>query len=81
MDQVILSRLPPDVWQRVERAGVEVWAVPEVEGSDVDALIKLWLDFRFFSWEPNFGLRVDLAEIRDFWTSQTGESKNLYMVR
>lgn len=81
MDAVILARLPPEIWQRVERAAVEVWAIPEVESSDVDALIEVWREFRLVSWASNFESIVDLAELRDFWLGQTGQSRDLYMVK
>jgi hypothetical protein len=81
MDQVILSRLPAALWRRVERAAVEVWAIPEVESSDVDALIEIWRDFRLVGWEPNFESTVDLAEVRQFWTGKTGKARDLYLLR
>ncbi len=81
MDQIILSRLPLDVWKRVERAAVEVWALPEVESSDVHTLLDVWRDFRLISWDVDLRSVVSLDEVRDFWTGQTGRFRDLYLVR
>lgn len=81
MDQVILARLPLELWGRVERAVVEVWALPEVQRSDVGTLVDIWRDFRVISWDADLNSRVDLEEVQDFWTGQTGRWKDLYIVR
>jgi FkbM family methyltransferase len=81
MDAFILSRIPRRIWERVERAAIEVWAFPEVAREDVERLISLWGAFEYISWEPTLKARIDLTEIADFWTSKSGSERNLFLSR
>jgi len=81
MDALILSRIPNTVWQRCERAVIEVWALPEIKESDVVRLVKMLGGFENISWNPlcDEGERVSLDELVAFWLSKTGKSKNLFL--
>lgn len=75
MDRVILARLPLEVWSRVEPEVVEVWALLEIERSNLDTLVDIWRDFRVISWDAHSNSRGDLEEVEDFWTGEPGRWK------
>lgn len=80
MDALILSRLPINIWFSTERAVIEVWALPEINVQDVDKLLTMWTNLDF-SWTSDFRIRIGLNEIRDFWLSNSGLSKNLFLTK
>lgn len=53
-DALILSRIPTEVWMRVNAAVVEVWAIPEIN----DAEVAKWLEIC-----QEFALSVHLGEM------------------
>jgi FkbM family methyltransferase len=79
MDAVILSRIPSRIWQKVECAVVEVWAVNEINEYDVDILLPLFQGFEFVSWVPNINQKVKISEIRTFWLGKTKAHRNLFL--
>ena len=81
MDAFILSRISSEIWNRVERAAVEVWAFPEVQCEDVTRLLSLWGEFENVSWEPTLETKVELSEVAEFWTSKSGRERNLFLSR
>ena len=80
MDALILSRLPINIWLSTERAVIEVWALPQINAQDVDKLLIMWSNLDF-SWTSDFRIRIGLNEIREFWLSNSGLSKNLFLTK
>jgi hypothetical protein len=81
-DAKILSRIPPKAWSSINSAVIEVWALPEVELSDVERLIGIWRDlakFKFYS-SSNTSIELTLEEIELLWGSKSGKSMNLRLV-
>ena len=78
MDALILSRIPNRIWEKVERAIIEVWALPEISDQDVTNLLLMCQHFKFRSWEPKFQSALELSEIREFWLGKSGNVRNLY---
>ena len=81
LDASILSKIPSDMWTKVQRAVIEVWAIPEVQEADVDALLPSLEDFPIVAWDAEIDTAVSIAEVRDFWLSRSGESRNLFLRR
>jgi len=81
-DAKILSRIPPKAWSSINSAVIEVWALPEVELSDIGRLIGIWRDlakFKFYS-SSNASIELTLEEIELLWGSKSGKSMNLRLV-
>jgi FkbM family methyltransferase len=81
-DAKILSRIPPKAWFSINSALIEVWALPEVELSDIVRLIGIWRDlakFRFYSSSKS-SVELTLEEIELIWGSKSGKSMNLRLV-
>jgi len=79
MDALILSNVPSHVWDKTEAAIIEVTALPEIDVSHVDALLDQIKAFPYKSWQASKGVKIDIAEIRDFWLSKSERHKNLYL--
>ena len=81
MDALILSRFPDVIWKNCECAVIEIWALPEVSKRHVEGLLSMCQEFEYVSWHPNAGKKkkIDLSEVREFWLSKSGSSKNLYL--
>jgi FkbM family methyltransferase len=80
MDALILSRIPQRIWEKVECAVIEVWALPEVNEIDVKNLISMWNGFEYVSWAPNLDKNISLDEVSEFWLKKSGkEFGNLYL--
>jgi hypothetical protein len=80
MDSIILSRIPSEIWQKVERATVEIWATDEVVEADVQILLEFWQKFRRVSWDSGMQKAVGLQELRNFWLGKSGEFRDLYLI-
>ncbi len=81
MDALILSRIPVGVWQKVDSAIIEVWALPVIQEDDVSSLLANFNFFRERSWSSDFNDTLSLKDISDFWLSNSGDSKNLFLRR
>jgi len=80
MDSVILSRIPERIWEKVECAVIEIWALPEVNESDVEKLLSMWEGFEYKSWVPDSRKTITLNQISDFWLNKSGnELGNLFL--
>jgi FkbM family methyltransferase len=79
MDAVILSRIPKRIWQKVECAVVEVWALNEICEFDLDILLPLFQEFEFVSWDPNVNQMLTITDIKRFWLGKSKTHRNLYL--
>jgi FkbM family methyltransferase len=80
MDALILSRIPQRIWENVECAVIEVWAIPEINELDVENLLSMWERFEYVSWAPNSKKTITLDEISEFWLKKSGkEFRNLFL--
>jgi len=78
-DSKILSLIPDVVWEKCGGAVIEVWALPEIELSDVEMLLKKWKFFSNFNWAADGSAPTNLKEIGTFWLNKTGRSRNLFL--
>jgi FkbM family methyltransferase len=80
-DALILSRIPERIWKNCESAVIEVWAIQEINRRDVESLISMFQEFEYVNWYPNAWRkkRIELNEVKEFWLSKTGASKNLFL--
>ena len=81
MDAAILSRIPERIWERVERAAVEIWALPDIGEAEVQHTLYLWSSFNRIAWDPNFRQTTTLAEVAKFWTNKSRAERNLFLQR
>jgi hypothetical protein len=81
MDALILSRIPKRIWEKVECAVIEVWALPEICDLDVTNLLLMCEHFQFISWHPKSEEILDFSEIGKFWLGKSGAVRNLYLSR
>ena len=81
MDALILSRIPRHIWKKTVRAVVEVWALPDIDETDVQQLLALWGKFGRMSWNSELSPPIEENEIKEFWTSKSGRQKNLFLER
>ncbi|CAB4911503.1 unannotated protein [freshwater metagenome] len=80
MDPLILSRIPQRIWEKVECAVIEVWALPEIDEVDVKNLLSMWEGFEYASWAPNSNKSITLNEVSKFWLRKSGlENGNLFL--
>jgi len=80
-DPLILSRIPTSIWNKIESAVIEVWAIPFIDPSDVMELLEKLSVFSFVSWNSELSSKADLQEVSRFWLSKTSESRNLFLSR
>lgn len=80
-DALILSRIPPAAWSKVDAAVIEVWALPSINESDVNILLSKLSEFSCVSWDSDFTNNLDLDILAKFWLSKTSESRNLFIRR
>ena len=78
-DAKILSQLTERIWRSTEAAVVEVWALKEIDSSDVTRCIELWKDFTNASWSSEIKENISFEEVFTFWTSGNGASRNLFL--
>ena len=78
-DAVILSRIPKSVWDKVEAAVIEVWALPSIQETDVHRLLEVLRIFRLVSWDSQFRECVDLDSVSHFWLSKSLKQRNLFL--
>jgi FkbM family methyltransferase len=79
MDALILSRVPNRIWAKVQCAIIEIWALPEIDRQDVYNLLLMCQQFKYISWYPGSKEKLDLNEIRLFWTNNSRDVRNLYL--
>jgi hypothetical protein len=79
-DAAVLSRIPRRIWGKCKGGVVEVWALPEVESSDVFTLEDLWKDLFIFSWRSDFAKLLKFSDVSDFWLSGNRGDGNLFMI-
>jgi len=39
MDALVLAEMPFEIWSKIDRAVVEIWALPEVHRQDVEKVV------------------------------------------
>ena len=81
LDVSILTRIPPEIWQNVYCAVVEVWALPEIQASEVDVMMSMFDGFKWMSWDPEGKTPITTSELRDFWLSQSRKWGNVFLRR
>lgn len=80
-DAMISSRLPKRIWDETMTALIEIWAINEIEETDVVNCIELWKTFDRVSWSSHGKDRVSLSAVAEFWLSKSGEVRNLFLGR
>ncbi len=80
-DALILSRIPNSVWDKVDSAVIEVWALPFIDASHVKEFLDKLVDFSRVGWNSEEIAKVPLEDVADFWLSKTSKSRNLFLRR
>lgn len=81
MDAAILSRIPEHIWERVERAAIEIWALPTINVRDVERTLSFLTGFNRIAWDPDFRKTTTLKKVREFWTNKGRAERNLFLQR
>jgi len=79
MDSKVLSLFSKEFWGQVSCCVVEIWAIHTIEVADVETLMKRWGHFMLLSWDPTREKNCTLDEVRNFWLSKSGSTRNLYL--
>lgn len=79
-EPIILSRIPKVIWESCQAAIIEVWSLPNIDEYAIDIFLSNCLTFTWRKWEGQ-GATLTLEQIRNFWTDQSGESRNLFLWR
>ena len=78
-DAKILSQLTERIWHSTEAAVVEVWALKEIDSSDVAKCLELWKLFTNMSWSSESKENIGFEEVFNFWTAKNDSSRNLFL--
>lgn len=81
MDAEVLAQFSEDFWNQSIGGVVEIWALSSVNKEHVEKLIKIWKCFSAFSWDSSLKVRIHLEDIKDFWLSGSGATKNLFITK
>jgi len=81
MDAEVLSQFSENFWNQSIGVVVEIWALPSVNKEYIEKLIQLWQCFNSFSWDSSLKVRTHLEEVKDFWLSGSGATKNLFITK
>lgn len=79
LDSKVLSLFSSEFWSQVKCCVIEIWAIDAIEISDVEKLMMHWNQFVFLSWDSLGDNKCTLDEVRSFWTSRSGATRNLYI--
>ena len=79
MDSKVLSLFSKEFWGQVKCCVVEIWAIHSIQVSEVETLLKRWGHFVILSWDPAREKECTLDEVRNFWLSKSGATRNLYV--
>jgi FkbM family methyltransferase len=79
MDSKVLSLFSKYFWGQVTCCVVEIWAIGAIESSNVEDLINRWKHFNLISWDSLQEQPCTLEEVKLFWLSKTGSTRNLYL--
>jgi FkbM family methyltransferase len=79
MDSKVLSLFSTKFWDQVNCCVIEIWPIHTVEITDVNYLMERWEHFSFLSWGPSLEKKCTLEEVKHFWLSQSGSTRNLYI--
>ncbi len=79
LDSKVLSLFSAEFWSQVKCCVIEIWAIEAIEITDVEVLMKHWDQFAILSWDPIGERKCTLDEVRNFWLSKSGSTRNLYI--
>ena len=79
MDSKVLSLFSKEFWGQVTCCVIEIWAIHAIEVLEVETLLKRWGHFVILSWDPAREKKCTLDEVRNFWLSKSGATRNLYI--
>jgi len=79
MDSKVLSLFSKEFWSQVTCCVIEIWAIDAIKVSDVETLMKRWEHFKRLSWNSTGEKNCTLDEVRNFWLSKSGSTRNLYI--
>ena len=79
MDSKVLSLFSKEFWSQVSCCVIEIWAIHAIEVSEVETLMKRLEHFVIFSWDHTRENKCTLEDVRNFWLSKSGSTRNLYI--
>ena len=75
---IILSNFPTSFWNQVVRGIIEIRSTANLVPKQISAILKCLEIYDDFFWGDNFGEKIGLYEIENFWLKGTGEERDLF---
>ena len=79
-DALVLASLSGNLWNRVDAAVIEVWALPEIRIEDVLKLSERMKSFDL-GWSAESIGKITLDEVKNFWLCKNGDQRDLFIRR
>lgn len=74
----ILSNFPTSFWNQIVRGIIEIRSTANLVPKQISAILKCLAIYDNFFWGDNFGKKINLYEIENFWLKGTGEERDLF---
>jgi hypothetical protein len=79
LDSKVLSLFSNEFWGQVKCCVIEIWAIESIKISDVETLMRRWEHFVLLSWDHNREKKCTLDDVKNFWLSKSGSTRNLFI--
>jgi FkbM family methyltransferase len=81
MDAEVLAQAPVELWDKVERAVIEVWSLPEIHEGHVERLVNRSWKSHSFGWSQNSIGKITSDDVVNFWLNKSKGTRDLYLKR
>jgi FkbM family methyltransferase len=75
---VILSNFPTSFWNQIVRGIIEIRSMANLVPRQISPILKCLEIYDDFFWGDDFGKKIDLDDIENFWLKGTGEERDLF---
>jgi FkbM family methyltransferase len=81
MDAEVLAQVPVELWDKVERAVIEVWSLPEINEGHVERLVNRSWKSHSFGWSQNSIGKITSDDVVNLWLNKSRGTRDLYLKR
>lgn len=75
---IILSNFPTSFWNQIVRGIIEIRSMVNLVPKQISPILKCLEIYDDFFWGDDFGKKIDLYDIKNFWLKGTGEERDLF---
>jgi FkbM family methyltransferase len=75
---IILSNFPTSFWNQIVRGIIEIRSMANLVPKQISQILKCLEIYDDFFWGDDFGKKIDLDDIENFWLKGTGEERDLF---